>query len=156
MHTVTNNLYAFLYMYLIKPFGFCIPYHHVFLNSLSLILFYKACIYSVGCLWSLHLECFDFIQFLPFTLTLESTYKVALTLEHRNKGINTVVTAIVRKDVSWIWTCYSLKKIAVCLQMSKSRDVLIIGSWSWFFIQKHAEKRERYLILSNNSMRNIH
>ena len=79
-----------------------------------------------------------------------------MTLEHRNKGINTVVTAIVRKDVSWIWTCYSLKKIAVCLQMSKSRDVLIIGSWSWFFIQKHAEKRERYLILSNNSMRNIH
>ena len=48
------------------------------------------------------------------------------------------------------------KKLAVCLQISKSKDVLIIDSWSWFFIQKHAEKRERYLILANNGVRDIH
>ena len=87
------------------------------------------------------------MQSLPFILTLASAYTLALTLEHRNKEIDLVVTAIIRSGVSWIWTCYSLKKFEVCLQISKSKDVLIIRSWSWFFIQKHAEKRERYLIL---------
>ena len=94
-----------------------------------------------------HAEYFDSLQSWPFTLTLESAYTLALTLEYRNKGIDVVVTTIIRSGVSWIWTCYSLKNFEVCLQIPKSKGALIIRSWSRFFVQKHAEKRERYLIL---------
>lgn len=87
------------------------------------------------------------MQSWPFTLTLESAYTLALTLEYRNKEIDVVVTTIIRSAVSWIWTCYSLKNFEVCLQIPKSKGALIIRSWSRFFVQKHAEKRERYLIL---------
>lgn len=87
------------------------------------------------------------MQSWPFTLTLESAYTLALTLEYRNKEIDVVVTTIIRSAVSWIWTCYSLKRFEVCLQIPKSKGALIIRSWSRFFVQKHAEKRERYLIL---------